>query len=49
MIFIIESIMDHLAMSLEMDPLAVKQLNMYNKGDISYVVCMITIILMYKF
>ncbi len=37
-IFIIESIMDHLAMSLKMDPLAVKELNMYNKGDMSYVV-----------
>lgn len=37
-IFITESIVDHLARSLNMNPCHVKEMNMYNEKDISYVV-----------
>ena len=37
-VFMIESIMDHLALSLKMDPCALKELNLYKQGDVSYVV-----------
>ena len=37
-IFIIESIMEHLAASLKMKPYELKAANMYKKGDSSYIV-----------
>ena len=37
-LFIIESIMDHLAASLQMDPDVLKEMNMYQQGDKSYIV-----------
>ena len=37
-IFIMESIMDHLAKSLNMEPGKLKETNMYKQGDVSYIV-----------
>lgn len=37
-IFIMESMMDHLAKTLKLDPGDVKVANMYKQGDVSYIV-----------
>ncbi len=37
-LFMIESVMHHLAESLQMDPDSLKLLNMYQQGDRSYIV-----------